>query len=744
METIITRDTDILREYLAVLDSHTRELSPFARLAATIKLAYLRRELNGVQLETTDEDLTSLSREVDDRLSRSWARRFEARPWGARIAIFVMSVLGQQLPLALVLLVTLLFVQVAPRPKWWNPVLPYEEPVFLWIYLFVFFCAAPLLALAVLFGGRYFRSWRATIPATLAIVVLGVGGTILVLRGKANPVQRSSSLAQFCRERGTTLASYSQWLEGNWLMKDAKFQEDYERFLRSGPGRWITSRFDASDDAAWNDSLGYMGEYLDGGQDPNSFREWLKYYLDKNRIYSEERIEQEVNALTGDATDRFLGIWQVEPYLEERDERTYRAYLGSVNRSTKLWGLLALAIASMAFLAVFFIRRAHSAWERLASRFRTRRRPEGISSLTEVTPLRERNYSFPEQREIATPPFFDTPFRILSRVHRHFVGRAIFTSIFVFAFWAVVYAIDLSSGNENVASQVDLMKNYLLVSGPPSTGQQTSADLDQPVVQESANVTGAAKREPTPAEAILLRIAELERRLDDAEYEGSKKIKDQDRLIADQRREIDFLKNITSQLEPLPEQLTEIGSRVGSTESRADALSGEVAAAKVQAEGVEKKLTTQLTEVESKATRAADEAGKAEEQASVLATRAEALEKELDRRASQIEARTEELGERTASLKESGAKLDQLQQAALAGVVAGLKADVENLDARTRSAFYRFFYKGQARHEAESLRRRLSQMTAELAKLDAEHANSAVEQLEQLTAQLETIEKRIK
>jgi len=43
METVITRDTDTLREYLAVLDAQERGVSPFAKLAATVKLARLRR-----------------------------------------------------------------------------------------------------------------------------------------------------------------------------------------------------------------------------------------------------------------------------------------------------------------------------------------------------------------------------------------------------------------------------------------------------------------------------------------------------------------------------------------------------------------------------------------------------------------------------------------------------------------------------------------------------------------------------
>src|SRR5215212_6471891 len=99
METVITRDTDILREYLAALDARERSLSPVARLAATIKLARLRRELDAAPIETTDEDLAALRREIDERLSRTFMRRFQARPWGARVFTFLLLVVGQQLAL---------------------------------------------------------------------------------------------------------------------------------------------------------------------------------------------------------------------------------------------------------------------------------------------------------------------------------------------------------------------------------------------------------------------------------------------------------------------------------------------------------------------------------------------------------------------------------------------------------------------------------------------------------------------
>ena len=271
-----------MREYLAALDARERGLSPFARLAATVKLARLRRELDPAQLETTDEDIASLRREIDERLGRTAARRFESKPWGARLSIFLMLVFGQQLVLALIMVAAMLFVRLSPVPKRWNPVLPHEDPGYLLVFIFFFFFTTPMLALLVLFGGRYFHSWRKTVPATVVIFALSILGTYLVLRNneKTNPVRHLTSLEQFAKEpnRDVNVTNYRAWVEANWLMNDAKFQRDYESYLRNGPGRWITSRiYAASDpnnpDAAWkprgdNDALQVMGEYVDGGARP--------------------------------------------------------------------------------------------------------------------------------------------------------------------------------------------------------------------------------------------------------------------------------------------------------------------------------------------------------------------------------------------------------------------------------------------------------------------------------------------
>ena len=254
METVITRDTDVLREYVAALDANERGLSPFARLAATVKLSRLRRELNSLQLEATEDDIVQLRREISDRLNRSMLRRIQARPWGARISLFLMIVIGQQLLLAAVWLLTMLFVRFARVPKLWNPVLPHEQPAFLFAFIFFFFFATPMLALLAVFGGRYFRAWRVTLTSTILILLMSALATYLVVRNKEaqNPVRHTSSLSQFMKDREVNAAGYDEWLASNWLMKDARFKRDYERYLRNGPGRWITSRFDSGSDAAWS------------------------------------------------------------------------------------------------------------------------------------------------------------------------------------------------------------------------------------------------------------------------------------------------------------------------------------------------------------------------------------------------------------------------------------------------------------------------------------------------------------
>ena len=57
---------------------------------------------------------------------------------------------------------------------------------------------------------------------------------------------------------------------------------------------------------------------------------------------------------------------------------------------------------------------------------------------------------------------------ILGRVHKSFLSLAIGTSVVVFLFWAAIYAIRLG-GNQNVPSQIALMRSYIAFGGAAST-----------------------------------------------------------------------------------------------------------------------------------------------------------------------------------------------------------------------------------------------------------------------------------
>jgi hypothetical protein len=476
METVITRDTDIIREYLAALDSRARSLSPFARFAATVKLARLQQALASTQIESTDDDLLELRREISERVNRTAWRRFIARPWGARLTIIATLVVGQQLILAAFLLVTLLYIRFAPVPKRWNPVLPHEQPPYLFVFIFLFFAVTPLLALLIVFGGRYFRAWRITAPATALIIALSALGTYLVTRNReqTNPIRHPTSIEQLAKDREVPIAGYRQWTESVWLTRDPQFQRDYEAYLRTGPGRWITARLASSEDTAWgprnddSDALKLMTSYLDSGQDENGFREWLRYYFDRHRIYSQDRIDQEVDSITGSANQRYLGIWQMEPYLKERDQRLYRSYLGSIGSSMRKWGAGWMALLSLVFLAFYLVPGMSSVWSREIGDGRGGARSRlfrGDREASQSPALNNRSFNFPERSEITTPAFFDTPLRLLSSVHRSFLRIAVSTSIIVFLFWAVVYLVELTSGRGNPSSQVSLMKSHIFFAG---------------------------------------------------------------------------------------------------------------------------------------------------------------------------------------------------------------------------------------------------------------------------------------
>lgn len=774
METIITRDTDIIREYLAALDEKERSLSPFARLAAIVKLARLRQELGDTQLETTDEDINGLKQEIDERLTRTFWRRLASSKWGARISLFLLLVLFQQLTLAICLLATWLFALYAPIPAWWPKALPHEELVSLYIFVFLFFFITPMLAVAAVFSGRFFRAWRKGVPITLLILALSIGWTVLIFKREVkekNPVQLKSSLRLFAEMRGTTEQAYREAVKNNWLFSDAKFQRDYESYLRNGPGRWITSKLTA-DDVAWRSGLAVMEEYLDNAQDPDGFRDWLTYYLDRNRMYSEDRVEQEARAYATNTTE--LGIWQVEPFLRERDEHVYRAYLGDVNRSMRKWGIVNLGIFVMLFLIYYLIGPLLSLFENAKSRSRRVQpvqevemfTPQEISSedFSQQLPPRapptksfteqfkERYHAFPERSDIISKPFFDEPFRLMERAHRSFIALAVLTSIMVFLFWAITYALALQKGKLNAPSQVALMRSHLLFGGDADQRPEVLTEPEE-LRRKAAALSSYQPSSKDPAATSS--IATIGDELDENEYLANKRFKEQYQTLQAQNREIRSLKGLSSQLEQttsqLPDQVAAVDSRAAAAEGRAssaDARAGQalgaVDATNQKADELQKQLGSKLGDVENRASRAADQAGQAAEQASRSETRTEALEKELDRRARQVEARTEELGDRTAALQEREDRVLRMQRATLAAIVADLNAEVENLDNRIEDGFYKSLSKGAAAREANTLRDRINAIEKELKEVNSEQANQFVAQLETIKTKLAQVAAKAK
>jgi hypothetical protein len=744
-------------------------------LAATVKLAALRRELGVAQLEATEEDVAALRREIAERLDRTASRRFESKRWGARLSIFLMLVVGQQLALALIWLATRLFTNLAPVPKRWNPVLPHEQPVFLFAFIFLFFFVTPMLALAVLFGGRYFRSWRKTVPATLLILLLSVLATYLVVRDKEknNPIRHRTSLEELAAAKGVNPLNYREWVDRNWLLKDEKFQRDYEEYLRRGPGRWITSRFNSGDDAAWRGAVAVMGDYLDSGQDPEGFRDWLAYYMDRNRIYSESRINEEVERIAGGANQQYLGLWQMEPYLKERDQRLYRAYLGSINSSMKVWGIIFLAFFALVFLMVYLTGPMLSFWERTVAGGRPRRAPappygqEAVAPPGIVTRWRESYYSFPERKEISTPSFFDTPLRVLAVTHRSFVRLAVLASVFVFAFWALVYALDLAAGRENAPTQVALMRSHLLFGGPADEREsdgglpaqaganslQTSTTYattispaqgtEEPGERELARATGEEREK-----LVASRLTGVARQVEESDYQNTKRFEEQYQSIQTNRSEIDLIRGVTAQLQQatsaLPDQISQIGSRV---EERTGQVRGEASAARAKAESVERQIAAKLQEVENSAKGASSRAGSAEEKATTAQTRTEELREGVYTDINELKERTSKLGERMTTVEESQetvSRLERLTGITFTAIMTSLRADIDNLDRRVNSSFYRLFNKGEAARDVEAIRQRITTIKGELVNATAPELKQMGEELDQLNKRLDEIAARIK
>jgi hypothetical protein len=537
-------------------------------------------------------------------------------------------------------------------------------------------------------------------------------------------------------------------------MSDPRFQRDYENYLRQGPGRWVYTRIspngDVGSDSAWGEGIQALDEYLDGGQDPNGFRDWLRYYLDRNRIYSSDRIDQEVNAITGPANQRYLGLWQVEPFLKERDQRLYRSYLGEMGRKMRLWGLASLGVYGMFGLAILLVGPVLLFLQRTAGGSRGKRSINSYSADpvgSAATKLPGGDYSFPERKEITTPPFFETPFRVLGRVHRNFVRLAVSTILFVFLFWAVVFAMQLSGSAANPPTQVALMRSFLLVA--PSAGG-TFTGGGEPAASGTYTTTHRASSPaapvPSSADDSSARLAGIEAQLDEDDYQTDKRFKQQYQALATTQSDVNSLKNTTAQLQQattgLPQQISQVGSQA---DAKAGQAIGDAAAARQMVQTVESQLSTKLKDLEVRTSKASEEVGRIEAQASGIGTRTEKVETDIINLARQLEARTDELNNRTAKEREAeAARQAAMQRIAFNGIISELTASVDEVERRLGSNLYRFFNKGDAQKEIDGLRARIDAVAGQLGAFSSDPAKEALGQLEQLRSRLDQLALRVK
>jgi chromosome segregation ATPase len=242
------------------------------------------------------------------------------------------------------------------------------------------------------------------------------------------------------------------------------------------------------------------------------------------------------------------------------------------------------------------------------------------------------------------------------------------------------------------------------------------------------------------------RVSGLEQQIDEADYQDNRRFKEQYRVLASQSNDLDSLKNLTSQLQQtttgLPDQISQAGSQA---DARAGQAIGDAAAAKQMAQGVETQINTKLKELENRAASAAQDASNAEAQASGIRTRTEKLETEVLNLTKQLEERTAELKNSTSKESEEQlARLDRLQRVAFATILSEIRANVDEMERRVDSSFYRFFNKGEARRDVDALKGRITGLTNELRDLNGDQAKQLLDQLEELRNRVEQISARVK
>src|ERR1051325_3024697 len=146
--TNLDRDTDLIQEYIELLDRRAERPSPFGKLAALTKLSALRRYLVSAVAHRPEPELERAEAAATAEATETWGRRFATSFWGNRLLMALTLVGGQQLVLLLLLLIALAYTTLATQPvavdTGLRPAAARYSVVFLIVFVFGFFFVTPL------------------------------------------------------------------------------------------------------------------------------------------------------------------------------------------------------------------------------------------------------------------------------------------------------------------------------------------------------------------------------------------------------------------------------------------------------------------------------------------------------------------------------------------------------------------------------------------------------------------------
>src|SRR6185369_14585123 len=198
--------------------------------------------------------------------------------------------------------------------------------------------------------------------------------------------------------------SYLEWLDdpSHWLLKDPKLKADYDEYLRNGPGRWLTNSFDTTDPKEWADakSLEAIGKLVDSEYDQAKFRDWLKDYVERNKINS-RNIDDEIEKLVAPANQRFFSIWQAEPFLGDRDVNVRRYYFGEIYRRMRFAGMIFFGSLVFLYLVTYLVGPTAITAGWIARSLKL------SSAAGAIGRFRERYYATPERAELGERPYYE-------------------------------------------------------------------------------------------------------------------------------------------------------------------------------------------------------------------------------------------------------------------------------------------------------------------------------------------------